>query len=114
MDKDLLKNVILCRCPNCQEGKIYSKYLTLKEKCSACGWNMSELSIGDAASWLTILLVGHLCVPFIYMQIHYEWDIWLTAIISPLVLVVACLLTLPLAKSFFVTMSYKAEKEKDA
>lgn len=114
MNKKFIKSVLLCRCPQCHEGKIYKSYLNLQDECLVCSWNMRDLMLGDAASWLTILLAGHFCVPIIYLQIHYQWEIWLSAIISPLFLAVACLVILPISKSFFVSMSFKNQSHNNS
>ena len=34
-----------CRCPNCGEGRVYRGFLTFKERCDACG---ADLTIADA------------------------------------------------------------------
>lgn len=47
------------RCPNCGEGKIFSGYLSVVDKCPVCDENLQHHRADDGPAYLTILVVGH-------------------------------------------------------
>ncbi len=51
------------RCPNCGRGNILHSYLKPVAACENCGEPYGHIRSDDAASWLTILVVGHILVP---------------------------------------------------
>lgn len=53
-------------CPNCGAGPLLRGYLTLREQCNVCGEDLTYARADDAPAYLTILLVGHLMVPFMH------------------------------------------------
>ena len=53
-------------CPNCGAGPLLRGYLTLREQCNVCGEDLTHARADDAPAYLTILLVGHLMVPFMH------------------------------------------------
>ncbi|GGY52933.1 DUF983 domain-containing protein [Parvularcula lutaonensis] len=55
----------LGKCPACGQGRLLRRYLQPAEKCTSCGEPLGHLRSDDAAPWLTILIVGHLLVPFV-------------------------------------------------
>lgn len=52
------------RCPNCGEGRLYSSYLRPVAHCAQCGAALGEIRADDFPPWLTIILTGHLLLPF--------------------------------------------------
>ena len=50
-----------CRCPNCGEGKVFRGFLKFKERCDACGADLTIADVGDGASffvmWVALILV---------------------------------------------------------
>jgi len=43
------------------------KYLKMVERCAICGEPYGHFRVDDAASWLTILVVGKMTVPIILL-----------------------------------------------
>ena len=54
---------LLCRCPNCGKGKLFTGYLTVRDSCSVCGEDFTAQRADDGPAYLTILVVGHLMAP---------------------------------------------------
>jgi uncharacterized protein (DUF983 family) len=50
------------RCPNCGAGRLFSGYLTIEDRCAACGHDNGQYPADDAPPYFTIFLVGHLVV----------------------------------------------------
>ena len=58
---------LLGRCPCCGQGKLMKSYLKPVENCAVCGESFGQIRADDAAPWLTIILVGHIFLPFTFM-----------------------------------------------
>jgi uncharacterized protein (DUF983 family) len=53
------------RCPNCGAGGLFRRYLKPVACCARCGESYGHIRADDFPPYLTILVVGHLIVPFI-------------------------------------------------
>ena len=61
------------RCPRCGEGRLLHHYLKMVDCCSVCGEPYGHYRTDDAAPWLTILVVGHITVPFVVLwEINFD------------------------------------------
>jgi uncharacterized protein (DUF983 family) len=54
---------LMCRCPNCGEGKLLDGYLAVRDSCAVCGEDFTAQRADDGPAYLTILVVGHLLGP---------------------------------------------------
>lgn len=54
---------LLCRCPNCGEGKVFRAFLKVADDCSKCGESLSGHRADDLPAYLVIVVVGHIIVP---------------------------------------------------
>jgi len=68
--KDLNKAMgrgFLGHCPNCGTGKLFTGYLTVRERCGDCDEPLSEYKTADLPALFTILLVGVVQVPILWV-----------------------------------------------
>jgi uncharacterized protein (DUF983 family) len=63
--KPAIVNGMCCRCPACGQGKLFTSYLKVAEKCSSCGTDLHHHRADDAPAYITIVLVGHIIVPLL-------------------------------------------------
>jgi uncharacterized protein (DUF983 family) len=65
-ERPLLRSMLrglVCRCPNCGEGKLFAGYLRAVPTCGACGEPFDGLHrADDLPPYLTVFVVGHLVV----------------------------------------------------
>ncbi|HWJ74711.1 MAG TPA: DUF983 domain-containing protein [Kaistia sp.] len=54
-----------CRCPACGKGRAFNGYLTVVDRCEACGEDLSHQRADDAPPYFTIMAVGHIVVPLV-------------------------------------------------
>ncbi|MEO0486572.1 MAG: DUF983 domain-containing protein [Pseudomonadota bacterium] len=54
-------------CPNCGQGALFTGYLTVAERCEACGQEFHHHRADDGPPWLTMLIVGHLMAPLLHI-----------------------------------------------
>lgn len=50
-------------CPHCGEGKLFDGYLTVVQKCSACGEPLGIYRSADGPAFITMSIVGLLLIP---------------------------------------------------
>jgi uncharacterized protein (DUF983 family) len=54
------------RCPQCGEGHLFAGFLKVSARCEVCGADNTVFPSDDASPYLTLLLVGHLLLPFMF------------------------------------------------
>ena len=93
------------RCPNCADGRLFRAYLKPVEHCDVCHENWGEVRADDGPAWLTILIVGHLLVPFFHV-VGFNNDLpdWAPGLILAAIGTVLSLIILPRAKGAFMAL----------
>jgi uncharacterized protein (DUF983 family) len=82
------------RCPNCGRGRMFSRFLKVADRCTACGEELFHQRADDFPAYLVIVLVGHIVVPLLLLvEIEYAPPLWFQATFWPA-------LTLALALAF--------------
>ena len=86
------------RCPGCGGAHLFQGYLRVTPVCSHCGAPLGLARADDAPPYFTILLVGHIVVPTMFMVDRlYAPSVWLlAAIFLPLTLALSLLLLRPI------------------
>lgn len=59
------------RCPQCGTGPMMKSYLKVRDNCPVCGEELYHQRADDGPAYLTILVVGHLLVPFFHYG--FKW-----------------------------------------
>lgn len=101
-----LKRGLCRRCPNCGQGRLFTRYLTLRCPCEACGADNTIYPSDDFPPYLTILAVGHVVVPLFMWSDRYKPPFWLQAVIWLPVTLVMCLALLPFMKGATVGLCW--------
>ena len=66
------------RCPHCDSAPLFRIYLKPVERCPNCGENYGHICADDLPPYLTILVVGHIIVPFFMLTDRlYNLSGWL-------------------------------------
>ena len=76
------------RCPECGQGRIFAKLLTLVDACPVCGLNIKQHDNGDGPAFFVIILVGMVvCALAAFVELKYAPPFWLHAVLwAPLIL----------------------------
>jgi uncharacterized protein (DUF983 family) len=68
----------LGRCPNCGEGRLFARFLKVKDACEACGEEFHHHRADDFPAYLVIVVVGHIIVPMVLsVETHYAPPYWM-------------------------------------
>lgn len=98
---------LLCRCPRCGKGKLFSGFLTLRPKCDACGLDYNFADAGDGPAVFVILIGGGIVTAAaLATEVAYQPPYWLHAVLwLPLVLLVT-LAPLRSMKGALISLQY--------
>jgi uncharacterized protein (DUF983 family) len=86
------------RCPHCNQGKLFGRFLKPVAQCDHCGEAYDGLHrADDFPAYVVIFIVGHLVVPmFLFADRDVHWPMWVHMVLWPsLVLVLALALLQP-------------------
>ena len=73
---------LMCRCPKCGEGPLFSGYLKVVDRCEACGADLSKADSGDGPVVFILLIVGMIgCSGLLFTELALKWPIWLELIV---------------------------------
>jgi uncharacterized protein (DUF983 family) len=104
-----------CACPRCGHGKLFQGYLTVRQRCDACGLDYDFADAGDGPAVFIMFLAGFIVVgSALIVEASYHPPYWVHAALwIPLIL----LLTLgPLRpmKGLMIALQYhhKAEQSR--
>jgi len=85
------------RCPACGRSKLFRGFLRVAAACPSCGAPLGEFRADDAPPYFTIIIVGHLIVPPMFVMDRTEASLWLeAAIFLPLTVLLALALIRPI------------------
>ena len=85
------------RCPACGKGRIFGRFLKVMPECTQCGAPLGLARADDAPPYFTILLVGHIVVPLLFVVDKAQLPIWvMSAIFVPLTAILAIGLIQPI------------------
>ncbi len=100
--KTAMRRALMDRCPCCGQGKLMRGYLKQVEACSVCGERLGHIRADDAAPWLTIILVGHVFLPFAFMVNVDFLPTWAAMLIWSACFCAIALAVLPFSKRLFI------------
>jgi len=85
-------------CPACGKGRIFDGFLKVADACLVCGAPVGLARADDAPPYFTILVVGHIVIPLLFIVERSEQlPLWMmSAIFLPLTLALALGLIRPI------------------
>ena len=65
------------KCPNCGEGRLFSSFVKVVERCEHCGEDMHHHRADDLPAYLVIAIVGHIVIgAFMGVEATTTLSIW--------------------------------------
>jgi uncharacterized protein (DUF983 family) len=99
---------LLCRCPRCGEGKLFSGYLKIAPACAVCGLDLKFADSGDGPAVFVIFLVSPIIIllalitsALVNLAPYVHLIIWIPATI------IVSLALLPPFKATLVALQYR-------
>lgn len=110
---EILKRGLRGKCPACGEGKMLHLYITPLGKCKHCNLLFEPLRADDGPAWLTILITGHLSMPFVFWLLEQGIDnTALETLYSILFILLLSALILPRAKGIFMAIIWMKDNPR--
>jgi len=98
-----MKRGLKLRCPACGKAPLYRSYIKVDPVCPSCGAANGEHRVDDAASYFTILLVGHIVIaPMLAFEVVYSASLAIVLAIALPAIGLATLVLLPFVKGAIV------------
>ena len=69
-----IKRGLLCRCPNCGDGRLFRAFLKPVDHCAVCGEDYRAQRADDLPAYLVIVVVGHVLMTG-YMLTDMMWRV---------------------------------------
>ncbi len=111
---ELIKRGFFNKCPQCNEGKLLRRYTTPHKECSNCSLDYEPLRADDGPAWATILISGHLAMPFAFWILEQNLDNTFLEILYPsLFIILLSIIMLPRAKGIFMNIIWHIHVRKD-
>jgi uncharacterized protein (DUF983 family) len=104
---------MLCRCPQCGKGNVFSAYLRIADRCPVCGADFSIADAGDGPAVFVVFFAGLLSVPLLFILQFALHVPDLVAISATMIFaIVICLALLPPFKAtlFALQWAHKAHE----
>ena len=103
-----LSTALAARCPRCGKGALFEGFLTVRERCAACGLDLSRHDSGDGPAVFIILVLGAVVVGLaLWVEVRWQPPLWVHAALwGPLTLGGAIAMLRPL-KGFMVALNYR-------
>ena len=102
-----------CLCPRCGQGRLFSGYLTVAERCDVCGLDFSQVDSGDGPAIFLIFILGFLVVPLaLWVSMTVEWPLWLHTIVWSIVVLALTLGMLRPAKAYVIALQYRYRRSE--
>ena len=97
-----------CKCPRCGRGALFKGFLTVAERCPACGLDLSEVDSGDGPAVFLIFILGFTVVPLtLWLGFAFELPDWAPIAIGAVLLVGLTALLIRPAKAYVVALQYR-------
>lgn len=95
-------------CPRCGQGQLFSGYMKLKPKCTACGLDYSFVDTGEGPAVLVMLVVGFVILgSALWLDSQFALAIWLQILIWLPVSVLLSLFLLRKMKAVMIALQYR-------
>ena len=104
---------LACRCPNCGEGPLFQGFITVADRCEACGFDLKKADSGDGPAVFVILIVGFLvCFGMLFTEIAFHPPIWVHLVLWLPLTAILCLVLLRPFKGVLIALQFHHRAEE--
>ncbi|MGD8809778.1 MAG: DUF983 domain-containing protein [Gammaproteobacteria bacterium] len=99
---------LTCRCPRCGIGPLFDGFLTLADRCSACGLDLKSADSGDGPAIFVIFIVGPIVTLLAFwVEAAFEPPYWVHMVLwGPAILLGSLALLRPF-KATLIALQYR-------
>lgn len=94
-------------CPNCGRGKLFARYLKVRDTCDTCREELHHHRADDAPPYFTIFIAGHLILGGVLsVEQTFHPEPWVQAVVWLPLTLALCLWLLPRIKGSLVALQW--------
>jgi uncharacterized protein (DUF983 family) len=98
---------LACKCPRCGNGKLFSGFLSLRQRCEACRLDFAFIDTGDGPAIFIIMLAGAVVVACaLIVEVKYQPPFWVHAVLWLPLILATTLLPLRSMKSLLIALQF--------
>jgi len=102
------KAALGCRCPRCGDGRLFSGFLEVAERCTACGLDFRAQDSGDGPAVFVVFILGFVIVGLaIFVEVVFAPPYWVHVVLWPPVVIGLSLLLLRPLKAALIASQFK-------
>ena len=102
------KAALGCRCPRCGDGRLFSGFLEVAERCTACGLDLRAQDSGDGPAVFVVFILGFVIVGLaILVEVVFAPSYWVHVVLWPPVVIGLSLLLLRPLKAAMIAAQFK-------
>jgi uncharacterized protein (DUF983 family) len=99
---------LLCRCPRCGEGPLFTGVLEVRPACTRCGLDFRANDPGDGPAVFVILLLGAIVVAAaLTIEMKFEPPLWIHAVLWPIFIPVGAVALLRPFKATLIALQFR-------
>jgi uncharacterized protein (DUF983 family) len=107
-EASLLTLALLCRCPGCGRGRLFKGLLTVADRCTVCGLDLSAEDAGDGPAVFVILILGAAVVALaILVEAKLAPPLWVHAVLWPPVILAGAIGMLRPLKAGLIALQHR-------
>jgi uncharacterized protein (DUF983 family) len=104
----VVRAALLCRCPRCGRGPLFTGLLAVRPTCPDCGLDLSAQDAGDGPAVFVIFFLGMIVVGLAaWLELKFGPPLWVHMLLwTPLIVVGAVAMLRPL-KAGLIALQYR-------
>ncbi len=109
-----IRSGLMCRCPRCGKGRLFSGFLEVADACDCCGLDLSSNDSGDGPAVLIIMVLGFLVGGLaLWTEVRFAPPVWLHMVMWIPLIIVGGLGMLRPFKGLLIAVQYKHRHGED-
>jgi len=109
----VLRAGLLGLCPRCGKGPLFSSFLNLRDKCTACALSYKFIDTGDGPAVFAIFILGFLVLGgALWVEFNIHPPYWVHVLLWGVVTPLLALAVLRFLKSLLIVLQYRNKAEE--
>ena len=99
---------LLCRCPRCGQGPVFTGLLTVRDSCRVCGLDLRAHDSGDGPAVLVFFVLATIVVLLaVWTEFTFSPPLWVHAVLWPLVTIPLAIVLMRPLKAAMVALQFR-------
>jgi uncharacterized protein (DUF983 family) len=101
------------RCPRCGHGRLFAGFLSISQRCVACGLDLSRQDSGDGPVAFIVLIVGSIVLGgALIVEVKWGWPVWLHLLVWLPLTVLLCMACMRPLKGALIGLQYRYRRNE--